>query len=65
MDDMRLKSRAISTHHLGFFIKLCHTQIGLISTKTRHEISPKATDQTNMALGSIWQSFDSRFSLKR
>jgi hypothetical protein len=30
---MGLKSHVISTHHLGFFVELSHTLVGLISTR--------------------------------
>ena len=40
MDDMGLKSRVISTHHLGFLIELGHTQMGLIPTiPTKDKVS--------------------------
>jgi hypothetical protein len=36
MDDMRLKFRAISTHHLGLLIKLGHIEVGLIPFQLAH-----------------------------
>jgi hypothetical protein len=48
---MELKSYAISTHHLDFFIELCYILVGLIPTKNRctgpYEITTISDMKTN------------------